>query len=313
MGEDPYKVLGVKKDASEAEIKKAYRALAKKYHPDLNIEDKGAADRFKAISQAYEIIGDPEKRKRFDAGEIDSSGQEKPERQFYRQYAEGNEGFKYRGRPGQGFGQGGPGGAEMFEDVFSDLFGRGGGRGFEGGFSNVRMRGQDARYTLTVDFLEAARGERRRITLPDGEALDVTIPSGVEDGQTLRLKGKGGAGVNGGPAGDAYVTIAVTPHADFERKGNDIHSDVPMSLDEAVLGGKIEVQTIGGPLTVTVPPGSNTGKTLRLKGRGITPGKGTAGDHYVHLKVVLPETPDAELKSFLESWRAKHHYDPRKG
>jgi DnaJ-class molecular chaperone len=310
VAKDLYKILGVSKTATEAEMRKAYRALAKKYHPDLNVGNAAASERFKEIASAYDILGDGEKRKRYDAGEIDEAGHERPERQFYRQYAEGAGGGKYR--PG-----GAPGGGPAFQDasdifgsdIFADLFGfaRGG-----GGEPSERMRGRggNVSYVLRVAFLEAARGGPKRITLPDGATLDVTIPPGTADGQTLRLKGKGQPGRAG--AGDAHVKIEVEPHPDFERKGNDIHSTVPVALDEAVLGGKIEVETVSGPIQVTVPPGSNTGGVLRLKGKGIARSGGAAGDHYVHLSVVLPKSPDPELRAFLESWRGAHRYDPRK-
>jgi len=304
VAKDLYKVLGVSKGISEEDLRKAYRALAKKYHPDLNIGDAAAGERFKEISAAYDILGDAEKRKRYDAGEIDESGHERPERQFYRQYAEGPGGTKYHYSTG-----GGGAGFEDLGDIFSDLFGARGGR--ESPFAGMAGRGGDVRYTLSVSFLEAARGGPKRITLPDGNTLDVTIPAGTQSGQTLRLRGKGALGRSEADRGDAYVTIEVEPHPDFERKGNDIHGKLPISLDEAVLGGKVEAQTIAGPITVTVPPNSNTGSVLRLKGRGIAPPNGPAGDHYVRLEVILPKRADPELKSFLEKWREGHRYDPR--
>lgn len=304
MAKDPYKVLGVDRNASEEDIRKAYRALAKKYHPDLNVEDKTAAERFKEIASAYDILSDAQKRKRFDRGEIDAEGRERAERQFYRQYAEGAEGAKYRRAAG------GPFGEADLGDLFADLFRR---RGTgEEAYARMRMAGADRRYTLSVPFLEAARGGKRRITLPSGETLDVGIPPGIGHGETLRLKGKGGAGMGGGPPGDAYVTVEVEPHPFFERKGKDIYADVPVTLDEAILGARIEVETIGGPVTVTVPPASNTGTVLRLKGRGIAPASGASGDHFARLKVVLPKEPDAELRAFLETWRKTHRYTPRK-
>jgi len=321
VAKDLYKTLGVSKTATEAELRKAYRALAKKHHPDLNVGNTDAAERFKEIAAAYDILGDPEKRKRYDAGEIDESGQERPERQFYRQYAEGPMGGKYRQNPGGGFSfrAGGPASedaADIFgSDIFADLFGfgRGGSGGGTGGgspFERMQARGGDVNYTLKISFLEAARGGPKRITLPDGSTLDVTIPAGIQDSQTLRLKGKGEAGRAG--TGDAYVKIEVEPHPSFERKGNDVHTTVPVALDEAVLGGKIEVETVGGPIQLTVPAGSNTGSVLRLKGKGIAPAHGAAGDHYVHLEVVLPKASDPELRAFLEDWRKNHRYDPRK-
>lgn len=296
MAKDPYKVLGVDRKASEEEIRKAYRALAKKYHPDLNVEDKSAEERFKEIAAAYDILGDADKRRRYDAGEIDEAGLERPERQYYRQYAERPEGFKYR-RQAEGMA------GEDLGAFFSELFGRGGGE--------FRMAGADARYTLLIGFLEAARGGKRRITLPEGGVLDVALPTGIEDGQTLRLRGKGLPGVGGGPPGDAYVTVSVEPHQSFERKGADIHGRVAVALHEAVLGARIDVDTIAGPVSLTVPPGSNAGTVLRLKGRGIQAPGAAPGDHYVRLEIVLPDPPDAELKAFLEDWRTRHGYDPR--
>lgn len=312
MAKDLYKILGVQKTATEAELRKAYRALAKKHHPDLNVGNAAAAERFKEIASAYDILGDAEKRKRYDAGEIDESGHERPERQFYRQHAEGPWGGKYR-QGGAGPRGGGPASEDASDifgsDVFADLFGFARGAGGDP-FERMQTRGGDVSYSLRISFLDAARGGPKRITLPDGTALDVTIPPGITDGQTLRLKGKGQAGRAG--TGDAYVKIEVEPHPGFERKGNDIHAKVPITLDEAVLGGKIEVETIGGPIQVTVPPGSNTGGVLRLKGKGIAPQSGAAGDHYVHLDIMLPKAPDPELRAFLEEWRKTHRYDPRK-
>ncbi|MGH6734917.1 MAG: DnaJ C-terminal domain-containing protein [Methyloceanibacter sp.] len=304
MAEDLYSVLGVAKTATAAEITKAYRKLAKKLHPDLNPGDKAAEEKFKKITAAYGIIGDEEKRKRYDAGEIDASGQERPQQRYYREYAGGPEGTRYHSTAG-------------FEDIgaFSDLFGDmfGGAAGRRGGRGDTRfsMPGQDAQYRLEVNFLDAVNGTKQRITLPDGGTLDVTIPPGVSEGQVLRLKGKGMPGFGDGPPGDALVEISVKPHPVFKREGSDIVVEVPITLDEAVLGGKIEVPTIGGRVSVTVPPGSNSGQTLRLKGRGVK-SKGGAGDQLVKLSVVLPDTIDEDLKSFAEKWRASHGYDPRR-
>ena len=307
---DPYAILGVAKSASADDIRKAYRKLAKKYHPDLNPGDKAAEAKFKDIGQANDLLSDPEKRRRFDAGEIDASGQEMPPRGFYRDAAGGPEGRKYR----RG------GGAESFVDmgdVFSEMFGarRGGsfdGAGFDGG--GFDMSGMPLSYSLSVPFLVAARGGKQRVTLPDGRTLDIDIPEGTTDGQTLRLKGQGMPGRDGKPAGDAYVEIRVQPHAFFEPRDNDIHVELPVTLSEAVLGGKVKVPTVGGPVMLNVPPGSNTGSSLRLKGRGLLDRKsGQRGDQYVNLKVVLPEAPDEKLKEFLEGWETGRAHDPRKG
>jgi DnaJ-class molecular chaperone len=304
MAEDLYSVLGVAKTAKPEEITKAYRKLAKKLHPDLNPGDKAAEEKFKKITAAYDILGDEEKRGRYDRGEIDASGQETPQQRYYREYAGGAEGARYRSTAGfEDIG--------AFSDLFGDLFGeRGGMRGGAGG-RRFSMRGQDAQYRLDIDFLDAVNGTKTRITLPDGGPLDVTIPPGVTDGQVLRLKGKGNPGLGEGEPGDALIEIAVKPHPVFKREGDDIVVEVPITFDEAVLGGKVEVPTIGGRVFATVPPGANTGQTLRLKGRGIKRGGG-AGDQLVKLSVVLPERIDEDLKSFAETWREGHRYDPRR-
>ncbi len=303
MADDLYSVLGVAKSASAEDIAKAYRKLAKKLHPDLNPGDKAAEEKFKQITAAYDILGDADKRRRFDLGEIDASGQERPQQRYYREYAGGEDGARYRSTAGfEDLGG--------FSDLFGDLFGRGGGgAGMRG--ERFAMRGQDAQYRLEIDFLEAVNGAKKRITLPDGGTLDVTIPAGVTEGQVMRLKGKGMPGMGGGQTGDALVEILVRPHPVFQRDGDNILVEVPISFDEAVLGGKVEVPTITGNVFATVPPNSNTGKTLRLKGRGIKGKGGKHGDEFVKLVVVMPERADDELKSFAEEWRAKHAYDPR--
>lgn len=302
MAEDLYSVLGVAKTASAAEITKAYRKLAKKLHPDLNPGDKAAEEKFKKVTAAYGIIGDEEKRKRYDRGEIDASGQETPQHRYYREYAGGAEGARYRSTAGfEDIG--------AFSDLFGDLFGEA--RAGRAGARRFSMRGQDAHYRLEVGFLDAVNGTKTRITLPDGGTLDVTIPPGVTDGQVLRLKGKGGPGFGEGEPGDALIEISVKPHSVFKREGDDIVVELPITFDEAVLGGKVEVPTISGRVSVTVPPGSNTGQTLRLKGRGVKSKAGT-GDQLVKLNVVLPERMDEELKSFAERWRESHRYDPRR-
>jgi DnaJ-class molecular chaperone len=306
MAEDLYSVLGVAKTASAAEITKAYRKLAKTLHPDLNPGDKEAEDKFKRVSHAYSILNDPHKRGQYDRGEIDASGQERPEARYYHEYAGGPEGARYHSTAGfEDIG--------AFSDLFGDMFGAGGGAGMRGGRGGARfsMRGQDAQYHLDIPFLDAVNGTKQRITLPDGSTLDVTIPAGVSDGQVLRLKHKGMPGLGEGPPGDALVEIGVRPHPVFKREGNDIVVEVPISFDEAVLGGKVEVPTISGRVAVTVPPGSNSGETLRLKGRGVK-AKGGTGDQLVRLSVMLPETIDEDLKSFAEDWKKSHRYDPRR-
>ena len=291
MSADPYEVLGVAKDASAEDVRKAYRALAKKLHPDLNPGNKATEEKFKDVSAAYDLIGDPEKRARYDKGEIDASGAERPPRGFYRDHA-GGAGDRYASADGF---------ADMAaaDDILAEIFRRGD-RG------NLRMRGQNARYRLELDFLDAVNGAKQQVTLPDGSVLDVTIPAGTRDGQTLRLRGKGLPGLNGGPAGDALVEIAVRPHRMFTRKDDDIHIELPISLREAVLGGKVDVPTPEGAVTMTVPKWSNTGSVLRLKGKGVPRRDGSRGDQYVTLEVMLPAKPDAELERLISQWQSGH-------
>lgn len=315
MAKDPYSVLGVARDASDADLQKAFRKLAKKYHPDLNPGDKKAEDRFKEINTAYDIVGDAAKRAKFDRGEIDASGAEVRQNPF------AGGGFR-RGPGGAGGGggfRGGPGGGQpggfAFEDI-SDLFGGIFGGGARGpgpggaGFRHEPMQGQDARFQLEVDFLDAVRGGTKRLTLPSGKSLDVKIPAGIESGQAIRLKGQGEPGP--GQAGDALIEIKVRDHALYKRDGHNIRIDLPVTLQEAVLGAKVEVPTIHGPVTVSVPKGANSGTTLRLKGKGIAGKGGTPGDQYVTLKVTLPPGGNAELEKFIQSWGEKNAYNPRK-
>ncbi len=292
---DPYDILGVVKTASEKEIKAAYRKLAKEFHPDLNPGKKGIEERFKEISSAYALLSDPDKRRRFDAGEIDAAGQERaPRGAYYRDFADG--------RGGAGFyAQEGSASPEDLEDLLSSLFG---GRDTAG--AGMKARGADASYTLRISFLDAAKGVSKSITMPDGRTLSLQIPEGAYDRQTLRLKGQGGPGYGGGPAGDAFVELHVEPHPYFTRKDNDVHLELPISLKEAVLGAKVDVPTVHGPVSMNVPAGSNTGTTLRLKDKGIyDPRSKTRGHQYVKFKVVLPKVIDPALKAFVESWQPK--------
>lgn len=289
MASDPYTVLGVKRDASQEDIQKAYRRLAKKLHPDLNPGNKQAEEKFKDVAAAYDLLGDTEKRARFDRGEIDASGQERPAQHFYRDFAEGG-GHAYSSDAGFADFAGA-------EDIISEIFGR-------RGRSNVRMRGSDVQYRLTLSFLDAINGGKQQLKLPDGSTLDVTIPPGIRDGQVLRLRGKGRPGLNGGPPGDALIEIEVRPHPVFKRRGDDIHVELPIPLADAVLGGKISVPTPAGPVTMTVPKWSNTGTVLRLKGKGAPRADNTRGDEYVALKVMLPDKPDPELERLIAQWRS---------
>ena len=306
MSDNPYDLLGVKANASEKEIKAAYRKLAKELHPDLNPGDAKAEERFKAIASAYDLLSDKEQRARFDRGEIDASGKEKPQQQYYRSYAGAGPETQYY--TSEGFGDFGD-----ESDLFSELFRRArAGSGARGGAAQGPIRGGDVQYQLKVDFLEAARGAKRRITMPDGSTLDVSVPAGIRDGQNIRLKGKGSPGFNRGPNGDAYVKIEVAPHRIFKRDGRDISLEVPISLDEAVLGAKIAVPTIHGKVNLTVPAGASSGQTLRLKGKGISGSKGAAaGDQLVRLKIVLPKKIDSELQAFMQDWQKKNGYPVR--
>ncbi len=299
MSEDPYAVLGVKPEATQDEIRKAYRQLAKKLHPDLNPGDRQAEEKFKRVSAAYDLVGDAEKRARFDRGEIDASGNERPRERYYRDF---------HGDDAEAHAYSSSGGYADFmesEDILKEMFGRGGGE------RRFRMRGQDVLYHLPVEFLEAVNGATKRITMPDGGTIDVVIPAGTKNEQVLRLRGKGGPGIGGGPSGDALVEIEVRPHKFFTRKGDDIHLELPISLPEAVLGAKLDVPTPTGPVRMTVPKGANTGTVLRLKGKGAPRSDKSYGDEYVTLKIVLPEQPDPAIEEFAQRWQAGKEHNPR--
>lgn len=325
---DPYEVLGVGKNASEAEIKKAFRTLAKKHHPDTKGGDEASKKRFQEISAAYDIVGDKDKRAKYDAGHIDAQGNPKgfdPRAGGFGGGFEGGSPFgaggargpgdfhftwnNRSGKPGGAGSRGGQPGGEGFnpEDLFADLLGGLGGRG---GRRPSPQPGQDFEVDTTVSFEEAMGGGTRRVILPNGEQIDVKIPAGLKDGQQIRLRGRGGAGRNGGPPGDVLIHVTVLPHPHFTRDGQDLKIDLPISLKEAVLGGSVPVKTLSGTVSLTIPAGSNSGKQLRLKGKGIpSSGSERTGDLYVRLIVTLPEGEDAELKAFAGRW--KNAYDPR--
>jgi DnaJ-class molecular chaperone len=290
---DPYTTLGVKKDATQDDIQKAYRRLAKKLHPDLNPGNKIAEDKFKEVTAAYDLLSDPDKRARFDRGEIDAQGTERPrQQQYYRDFADQGGWSAYTNNSGfSDFGE-----FAGSEDILSEIFGRQGRAG-------RRRRGQDVRYHLDLSFLDAINGGKQSIVLPDGTTLEVNIPPGTRDGHVLRLKGKGRPGVGDGPPGDALIEISVLPHPYFTRKGDDIYLDLPISLKEAVLGAKIKVPTPSGAVTVAVPKWSNTGRVLRLKGRGVPRPDGSKGDEYVKLMLMLPQKPDPALEAFVAQWQ----------
>jgi DnaJ-class molecular chaperone len=298
----PYEVLGVKPDASADEIRKIYRKLAKQFHPDINPGKPEAEARFKEISAAYDLLSDSDKRARYDRGEIDETGAERPPRGYYRSQAEGAQGWRYQPE------------GEMdlsdLEDLFAAFGSAGRRRRGEAG-AGFRARGADRHFTLTVDFVTAATGGKQRLSLAPEEWLDVTIPAGVEDGQVLRLRSKGGPGFGGGATGDALIEVHVAPHLLFRRDGDNILLELPVSLAEAVLGARVSVPTVTGPVTMTIPKGSETGRQLRLRGKGIQ--KKNPGDEIVTLKVFIGHSSDPELAVFLEKWAPQHSFDPRQG
>mgnify|MGYP000856865065 CR=1 FL=1 len=297
---DPYKVLGVARGASDEDIKRAYRKLAKKLHPDLNPGDKKIEAQFKETTAAYDLLSDTDKRRKYDRGEIDEHGQPR--------------GARFNHRPGAGAGgprrsRGGFGLEDdegFSDDLFGDFF------GFGKGGDGIKLKGADVSYQVRVPFLEAVLGTRQRLNLADGKTLEVQLPPGTDTGQTLRLKGQGLPGRGGAPAGDAFVEVTVEPHPIFSRDGNDVLVELPITLYEAVLGASINVPTIDGKVAVKVPAGSNSGTQLRLRGRGIQAGKsGQRGDQYVRLVVVMPKDVDSDLKNAIERSAELHPYKVR--
>jgi DnaJ-class molecular chaperone len=311
LARDPYLELGVPRTAGADDIRKAFRKLAKQFHPDANPGDNSAEERFKRVSSAFDIIGDEDKRRKFDRGAIDADGREQ------------HPGFGGGGPFGPGGASGGryrPGpGSPGFEgvdinDILGDVFGQRGGPGMGGGRSGFGFggngRGADLRAHLDIDIEEAIRGGKKRIAFSDGRTLDVNIPKGAQDGQTLRLKGQGAPGRAG--HGDALIEIGIRPHPLYRREGDLLHMDLPISVPDAVLGGKVDAPTPDGPVTLTVPRGSNSGAQLRLKGRGFVGARGQRGDLLARLVVTLPETPDPQLEKFAETWRKDRPYSPRR-
>ncbi len=299
---DPYAILGVQRSDDAAAIRAAYRKLAKTHHPDLNPGKPEAAERFKAIASAYDLLSDPEKRARFDRGDIDAAGNEvHREQPFYRDFNDG------AGRGGAGHQKyRGAVDPDDLDSIFAQAFG--GRPGGQQGGRRFNARGRDAQYTLTISFLDAANGTTRRITMPEGRTLDVRIPAGTVDGHVLRLKGQGMAGLGDGPAGDALVEIAVAPHTLYHREGDDIIIELPVTIQEAVVGASLEVPTIKGKVRLTVPPGSGTGTRLRLRGRGIRD-----GHQFVQLHIVQPPGDEPELADFLRDWTPRSPFNPRAG
>lgn len=300
MAGDPYKELGVARGASADEIKKAFRKLAKELHPDKNPGDKVSEERFKRITAAFDLLGDAEKRAKYDRGEIDADGREQ-----FRAPPGGGGG----GRSGGFGGFGGSGGRGGFEDIdLEELFGAFGGGGRTAGRGGFGGKGQDVRATLDISLEDSIAGTTRRIQFSDGRMLDVVIPKGASEGQVIRLKGQGAPG-RGGQAGDALIELKIAPHPVFKRDGADLTMDLPVSVPDAVLGGKIQVPTPEGAVMMTIPKGSNSGKILRLKARGAY-AAGKRGDLLARLVVTLPETPDDDLIRFATEWRDKRPYKP---
>lgn len=316
---DPYQVLGVAKTASEADIKKAFRKLAKASHPDSNKDDPNAQERFAEINAAYEIVGDKDKRGKFDRGEIDAEGKPKFQGGF-----EDFQGFSSRGpRPGPGAqsfrwtSQGGAGQAGSDDDILSEIL---------SGFSNragfgarrggprpqaPRTAGEDVQATVAVTLEQLMRGEKVQVELPTGRTLEVSIPAGTRSGKQIRLRGQGWASPDGGPTGDAMVTVEFVPHPLFKVEGDNLRIELPVSLDEAVLGAKVRVPTLGGPVTMTVPAGSNGGRLMRLKGKGLPTALGGHGDLLVALKLMLPDPVDPEFEALMRRWREAGHASVR--
>jgi DnaJ-class molecular chaperone len=299
VADDPYKTLGVKKDASQEDIQKAYRRRAKKLHPDLNPGDRQAEEQFKELSAANDLLSNPDKRARFDRGEIDASGAERPpERSYYRDFGEGRAGNPYA--TDSGFADFAD--VDGADDLMSAFFSRASQTNRN---RNRNRRGSDARYSLEIDFLDAVNGATRTVTLPDGATLDVKIPPGTRDGQILRLRGKGEPGFGESPPGDALIEVHIRPHPLFRRDGADIHVELPISVRDAVLGGKLRVPTPTGGVTMTIPKWSNAGAKLRLRGKGVPRRDGKRGDEFVTLKIVLPEKPDPDLERLMAQWQPR--------
>ena len=322
---DPYDVLGVARSASEADIKKAYRKLAKTWHPDQKPDDPTAKERFAEIGSAYELLSDKDKRGQFDRGEIDAEG--KPRFQGFpggpaggpwggtragRGQRGGRSDFEYTAGPGPfGRARGGPAGDDIIEEILGAFGGRRGrAESASGGGGGQPPKGEDFRAEITVPFRDWARGAKQRVRLPTGKELEVAIPAGIEEGKTIRLKGQGLPSGFGGPAGDALITVKVAPDRLFRAEGRDVRVEAPVTLYDAVLGGKVRVPTLeGGAVSMTIPPGSDGGRTLRLRGKGVQ-AKAGAGDLLVELKIKLPKNGDARLTELAEAMRDHAPYDP---
>nr|WP_319386206.1 J domain-containing protein [uncultured Roseibium sp.] len=324
---DPYSVLGVAKNASEGDIKKAFRKLAKKYHPDQNKDDPGAQQRFAEVNQAYEIVGDKDKRAQFDRGEIDAEGKQR----FQSKGFDGFSGYEDFGAAGgaQGFRSSG-GNTGGFDDILNDIFGGFGGRGgrsgagpgagpgaggFAGGGARAkatpRKKGKNADIVARVSLEDIVNSGKTQVTLPSGKTVNVTLPKGVEEGEKIRLKGQGHPGEHGGPAGDAMVEVRIKPHKLFEMKGTDLHLDLPLTLYEAVLGAKVRTPTLSGAVNLTIPPNTSSGKAMRLKGKGLPNKNGGHGDLLVKPQIIMAPHSDNELDTLMKAWKEITPYRAR--
>ncbi len=323
---DPYEVLGVPKNASAEAIKAAFRRQAKKLHPDANKQDKKAAAKFAELNAAYEILGDENKRKAYDRGEIDAEGKPRfhgfegfgagagpragrfADEGIFETFTFGPGGFQRSSGRGRGFGGG-------IDEILRDVFGSMAGAGARTGFANedfgAAPQGRDVTGTVTISLTEVAKGTTRRVRLPNGKEVEAKIPAGLADGQTIRLKGQGLPGPDG-TVGDALITVSVAPHPLFKRDGADLHLELPITLYEALLGAKVRVPTLDGAVDLAIPRGTNSGRTFRLRGKGLPSKSGGTGDLYATVRIMLPERPDSEFEELMRKWRDTKPYDPRK-
>jgi DnaJ-class molecular chaperone len=295
---DPYEILGVVRTATAEDVQNAYRKLAKKLHPDLNPGNPEAEEKFKEVAGAYDLVGDADKRAKFDRGEIDAAGAERPRQNYYRDFQSSSEDHPYSNDSGY---------SDFMDsdDALAALLSR-------GARAQANRRGLDVQYRLPIEFVESIAGASKRLAMPDGSTLEVAIPPGMIEGQVLRLRGKGAPGAGNGDFGDALIEVEIRPDPSFTRQGDDITLEWPVSLSEAVQGARINVATPTGQVTMVVSKGSNTGTTLRLRGKGAPKRGGGHGDQLVKLKIMLSKEPDPELEAFVSGWERGKTFDPRR-